>query len=143
MGSAREWLDGLSADSLVPLRLAAESLIALSYLAISVGVVWFLRHRPDLVREYRLLAGLWCLFILCSGLTLVDGVLTHWYPDPALVAIMVAITAILAVAAVVALLPVLPRLLTIPSPRQLSASNERLRQEVAAHERTLGDLETA
>ncbi len=143
MGSAREWLEGLSADSLVPLRLAAESLIALSYLAISVGVVWFLRHRPDLFREYRLLAGLWCLFILWSGLTLAGGVLTHWYPDPALVAIMVVITAVLAVAAVVALLPVLPRLLTIPSPRQLSASNERLRQEVAAHERTLGDLETA
>src|SRR5260370_23349772 len=133
MGSAREWLEGFSADSLVPLRLAAESLIALSYLAISVGVVWFLRHRPDLFREYRLLAGLWCLFILWSGLTLAGRVLTHWYPDPALVAIMVVITAVLAVAAGGAPLPVLPRLPSVPPPRQLSARNERLRPHGPAH----------
>jgi len=150
MGGAFDWLIGVAADgqALIPrpdiaaMRLAAEFLIASSFLAISIGSAWFLRRRPDLFREFRLLAWLWNLFVLTIGLTLLLGALTTWYPLHGLAAAVTAVAAVVSFATVVAMWPILPRLATIPSPRQLAATNDKLRQEVAAHEMTLRELET-
>src|SRR5207253_4365950 len=101
----------------------------------------FLHRRPDLFREFRLLAWLWGLFILASGLTVALGALTSLYPLHGLAAAVAAATAVVSFATVVAMWPILPRLVAIPSPRQLAASNDQLRHEVAAHELTLRDLE--
>jgi PAS domain S-box-containing protein len=149
MGGALDWLVGAAANgqALIPrpevaaVRLAAELLIALSFLAISIGSSWFLRRRPDLFRQYRLLAWLWNLFILTSGLTVLLGALSRLYPLHGVAAAVAAVAAVISFATMVAMWPILPRLTSIPSPRQLAASNGKLRQEVAAHETTLRELE--
>ena len=55
MGAALDWLMGAVADGpavvprpeLAALQIAAEILIALSYLAISIGIGWFLHRHPQ------------------------------------------------------------------------------------------------
>ena len=45
----------------------AESFLALGYFALTAGVFWSLRQRPDLSRRYRLLALIVCIFGVASG----------------------------------------------------------------------------
>src|SRR5947209_8195475 len=129
-------------DILIP-QAAADLILATSYLAILSGLIWFLRRRPDLVRDHRLLALLiGCFLALSAAARLVDAI-SIWRPVPGMLVLSKAAAALAFAAIIVAMVPLLPNLLRRPSARQLHEANERLRREVAAHESTLLELETA
>jgi PAS domain S-box-containing protein len=140
---------GLSAaaESGVPfgltvLQLTAEAFIALSFLGILFGLVWIVRRRPDLGREYRPLVWAGGVFLLLSAVAHVLGAVAAVLPWHGAVSVANAAVAILASATVVLLLPLLPQLARAPSTAQLAQANDSLRREVAGHEMTLRELET-
>src|SRR6185312_12754726 len=133
---------GWRTDLLV-LHVAADSAIALAFFAIPLGILWYMRHRFGLLREYRVMAWLFGGFILSAGASHLIGVFAIWYPLHGLQGVANGITAVLSVAAVVLIWPLLPGLVRIPSSEQLAEVNERLRGEAEAHESTLRELEAA
>ncbi|OYX31096.1 MAG: hypothetical protein B7Y99_10845 [Caulobacterales bacterium 32-69-10] len=154
MTSVLEWLFGtarfvphgvclLWRADLVALHVVSDIVIALSYFAIPGVIWWFVRRRPDLEPAHRRMAVLFALFITACGLTHVAGVVTLWFPYYGLQALLKGLTAVVSLVTACALPFVAPKLLRIPSPRALAAVNDRLQQEVVAHQATLAALETA
>src|SRR2546430_2099312 len=129
-------------DILIP-QAAADLILATSYLAILSGLIWFRRRRPDLVRDHRLLALLIGCFLELSGAARLVDAISIWRPVPGMLVLSKAAAALAFAAIIVAMVPLLPNLVRLPSARQLHEANERLRREVAAHESTLLELETA
>ncbi|WP_170149883.1 HWE histidine kinase domain-containing protein [Rhodoplanes roseus] len=129
-------------STLAALEFTAEAFIAFSFLGILFGLVWIVRRRPDLGREYRPLIWAGGLFLFLSALAHLLGALSTVLPFHWLVGIADAAVAALASATVVLLLPLLPRLAQAPSTAQLAQANDSLRREVAGHEVTLRELET-
>ncbi|NVO12847.1 MAG: PAS domain-containing protein [Rhodoplanes sp.] len=130
-------------SGLTVLQLTAEAFIAFSFLGILFGLVWIVRRRPDLGREYRPLIWAGGIFLLLSAaahfLGAAAAALPAWHGA---VGVANAAVAILASATVVLLLPLLPQLARAPSAAQLAQANDSLRREVAGHEVTLRELET-
>lgn len=124
------------------LQLTTEAFIAFSFLGILFGLVWIVRRRPDLGREYRALIWAGGLFLLASGVAHLLGALSAVMPWAWPARIAGGAVAVLASATVVLLLPLLPRLARAPSTAQLAQANDSLRREVAGHEVTLRELET-
>ncbi len=127
----------------ITLHALADAVIALSFFAIPLGIVFYLRRRRGLLHEYRLVAWLFGGFILVCGVTHLIGVLSLWYPIHGMEGLSKALTAVLSGAAVGLIWPLLPALVRQPSSRQLAEVNERLRREAEAHEATLRELEAA
>lgn len=126
---------------LVILYAGSDFLIFLSYSAIPIALLMFLRRRPDL--RYRGLVALFAAFILLCGLTHLVSILTLWVPVYPLHGLVKLLTGIVSGITAVVLFTLIPRLVAIPSPRQLEEANARLRAEVAAHEETLEKLREA
>jgi PAS domain S-box-containing protein len=125
------WRPGLMA-----LHVVSDLLIAIAYFAIPVGIVWFLRRRPDLNVQHKALAALFAVFITACGLTHLMSILVLWQPYYDAEGVLKAITAALSIATALALPFLLPQLLRIPSPRTLAA-------EIQAHQSTLFELRAA
>ena len=128
---------------LIALHVAADAVIALSFFAIPVGIVWYLRNRLGLLRQYRLVAWLFGAFILAAGTSHLVGIFAFWFPLHGLQGVAKGATAVLSGAAVALIWPLLPNLVRLPSSKQLAEVNERLRREAEAHETTLRELEAA
>lgn len=146
LGGEGELAHGVSMNwrsDLLGLHVASDAVIALAFFAIPIGLLWYLRHRLGLLREYRLVAWLFGGFILAAGTSHLIGIFAIWYPLYGLQGLSKGITAILSGAAVVLLWPLLPALVKLPSSRQLAEVNDRLRREAEAHEATLRELEGA
>jgi two-component sensor histidine kinase/PAS domain-containing protein len=154
MRAISDWLFGAAARS--PLesdrllgpeiqiaQTAADLILAISYLAILGGLIWFLRRRPDLVRDHWLLGLLIGCFLALSAVVRCADAISAWHPIPEMLVLSKVAAALVFAAAIVALVPLLPNLVRLPSARQLHDANEQLRREVAAHESTLLELETA
>jgi len=116
------------------LHVISDSLIALSYFAIPIGIAVFVRRRSDLNAQHKLIALLFAIFIAACGLTHVFSIVVLWAPYYAAEGLLKAFTALVSVGTALALPFLLPQLLKIPSPRVLQA-------EIDAHRRTLDDLE--
>lgn len=123
---------------LVLLYVGSDLLIALSYSAIPVALLLFLRRRPDL--RYRGLVSLFASFILLCGITHIFSILILWMPVYPLHGLVKLLTGIVSAITAVTLFVLIPKLVRIPSPTQLEAVNARLRSEISAHERTLAEL---
>lgn len=135
--------DMLQRSEILISQAAPDLILAMSYLAILAGLIWFLRRRPDLVRDHRLLAFLIaCFLALSAAVRLIDAI-SAWHPIPEALVLSKAAVALAFAAIIVAMVPLLPNLVRLPSARQLHEANEQLRREVAAHESTLLELETA
>src|SRR6516164_73130 len=151
MNAIIDWLKGTitRADQLpgrghvLAPQIAADFIIAASFLAALWAFVWFLRRRPDLVREHQLFAWLLAAFIAAAALSSVVDVVTIFQALPGVPVVTKIAAALLFAAVVVVGWPLLPALARTPSSRQVRHANERLRQEVAAHEATLRELEVA
>ncbi len=152
--SAYEWLLGGAGAlargdclqwrmDLIALHMAGDAVIALSFFAIPIGIVWYLRNRVGLLREYRPLATVLGALLVAAGITDLLGILVIWFPIYGLLGVTKGTTAVLSGAAVALIWPLLPGLLRLPSARQLAEVNERLRREAEAHETTLRELEAA
>lgn len=116
-----------------------DSLVALSYFTIPVLLVLFLRRRPDI--SFSNLFGAFAVFILACGLTHLLALISVWYPLYRLEGWVKIITAVVSVGTVGLLFMNFPLILRLPTNRQLTASNQRLEQEVIQHRQTLKELE--
>ena len=137
-GAAMVWRSDLLA-----LHAVSDALIAISFFAIPIGIVWYMRHRFGVLQEYRLVAWLFCGFIVAAGVTHLLGVVSLWYPIHGVKGLAKALTAALSGVAVALIWPLLSGLVGLPSAQQLAEVNERLRREAEAHEATLRELELA
>jgi two-component sensor histidine kinase len=123
---------------LVALFAGSDLLIFLSYSAIPLALMIFLRRRPDV--RYRHLVALFAAFILLCGLTHLVSIITLWIPVYPLHGLVKLVTGVVSMTTAVVLFLLIPALVKIPSPQQLEQANARLREEIAAHEATLTAL---
>jgi len=135
-GDAMQWR-----TDLMLLHGLSDALIAISFAVIPIGIVWYVRHRFGLPREYRMVAWLFCGFIFAAAASHLLGLFALWHPVHGLHGVAKGATALFSVMAVALIWPLLPALASLPSSRQLSEVNERLRREAEAHEATLRELE--
>lgn len=59
----------------------AELVIFVSYIAIPVGIIWFLRQRKGLRTEDKVVAGLFVSFIVLCGLSHLVGAWNYWHSN--------------------------------------------------------------
>lgn len=114
--------------ALVWLHVVSDFLIGAAYFSIPVALAVFAVRRTDL--QYRWMVGLFMLFIVACGTTHFFGIWVIWNPDYAIEGLLKATTALASVATAIVLWPLLPKLLALPSPDMLAASNGELRAEV-------------
>ena len=124
---------------LVILWAGSNLLIFLSYTAIPLALINVLRRRED-VPEARLVV-LFAAFILLCGLTHFFAIVTLWYPIYPFVGWLKLATGLVSAATAIVLFRLVPALVAFPSPREVTAANEKLRAEIAAHQATLASLE--
>ena len=113
---------------LIWLHAASDALIALSYYSIPLMMAYFLYRRRDL--PFSWVIWLFGAFIVACGTSHLIDIWTLWHPTYWLSGIVKFITAIISVYTAVSLLPLMPQALSIPSPPQLEAANEKLAQEI-------------
>jgi C4-dicarboxylate-specific signal transduction histidine kinase len=123
------------------LHAITDSVIAVSYYMIPLGLIYFVRRRHDL--PFNWMFVLFGIFILGCGTTHVMAVWTLWYPNYWIDGFIKAGTALASVVTAVLLWWLMPRLLALPSPAQLREANENLSREVAVRRRAEFELQQA
>ncbi len=114
---------------LVGLHVSSDALIALSYFAIFLTLLYIIRQRKDL-RLSGILVVLGAL-LLSSGTSHVMEIWTLWHPDYGLSEGIQAIAAGVSLTAGILLVTHIPKALAFPSPEQLERANEQLQIEIS------------
>jgi len=125
---------------ILALHVTSDLVIAAAYFSIPMAILSFARRRTDLLAEHRLIALLFCVFILGCGATHLMGVVVLWRPYYGLDGLIKAFTALASIVTAALLWPMVPRLLQIPSAGALTLANERLQAEVSAKLAALDQL---
>jgi signal transduction histidine kinase/DNA-binding NarL/FixJ family response regulator len=113
------WLPSILWTSVI-----SDALIAAAYLSIPITLIYFVRRRRDIPFDWVFFA--FGTFILACGGTHVLDIVTVWWPDYWLSAIMKAITAAASIVTAILLIKLVPIALSIPSPSQLAKVNAEL-----------------
>lgn len=147
----RDWLDGASYMAhgycllwkpwLVSLHAFSDFFIFAAYAAIPVAIWIFIRRRPDFAMNN--VAWLFVAFILLCGATHLVGLATLWWPVYELQGALKFASAGVSVATALLLFPLIPKAVALPAPAELADANRRLEGELAAHRRTMEELEKA
>jgi PAS domain S-box-containing protein len=119
--------------SLVSLYVASNLAIGLSYVAISLTLVFFVVKKRGLPFHWMFLA--FGLFIIACGATHFMDVLTLWTPVYWLAGSVSLITAVASVMTAVLLPPLIPEALALPTPAELLHANDELEREIAERKR--------
>ncbi|MBW4682197.1 MAG: PAS domain S-box protein [Microcoleus vaginatus WJT46-NPBG5] len=119
---------------LVAVHFLSDFLIALAYYIIALSLGYFVRQRSDV--PFSAMFWLFGAFIAACGTTHLMEVWTLWHPSYWLSGGIKAVTATVSLYTAVALFPLIPQALALASPAQLRAANEKLAQEIQAHQRT-------
>ncbi len=119
---------------LVWLHIVSDGLICLSYYAIPLVLVYFVRKRRDLPFNWLFL--LFGAFIVCCGTTHLMEIWTLWHPDYWLAGFIKALTAGVSVYTVLLLVPLVPKILALPSPSDMEKANQALQEEIANRQQT-------
>jgi signal transduction histidine kinase len=106
---------------------ASDSLIALSYISISLVITLYLIKRKDMY--LRGVGVAFALFILLCASSHISDIWTLWSPDYGFQVVVKAATAAVSVGTAVLLWPLLPRALIAPSTAQMAATNVALSRE--------------
>lgn len=106
-------------ETLVRMHQISDFLIWLSYMAIPVVLIYFVRKRRDV--PFTHVFWLFGVFILSCGLTHLVGMFMFQYPMYRLDALIKMLTALASVVTVIALIPITPRVLALRSPHELEA----------------------
>lgn len=122
-----------SDPALLTLHGVSNVLIAAAYFSIPLGMVLYLRRRPDL--PMRWLFGLFGLFIVACGFTHLMGLITLWWPAYWLDGGLKALTAAVSLPTAMALWHVLPKALQIPSTDELRSRQAQLAAEISERKR--------
>jgi signal transduction histidine kinase len=121
------------------LYVVSDSVIALSYYAIPLALIRFVRKRPDIA--FRGIFLMFGAFILACGTTHLMSVWTIWEPTYWLDGGIKAATAALSLATAIVVFPLIPRAAALPSPALLEAANHDLHREIADRKRAQEALE--
>jgi signal transduction histidine kinase len=124
--------------SLLWTMVSSNLLIAIAYYSIPVALLTLVRKREDLVHKPIFI--LFAIFIFSCGTTHLVKVWTLWEPVYWLQGAMDAITAGASILTAVILWPLLPRIVTLPSPAQLRATNAALQAEIAERKQIEAEL---
>ncbi len=114
---------------LVGLHIFSDALIAISYYAIPMILLYFLRKRQDL--PFKSLVILFGTFIISCGTTHLAEIWTLWYPAYWLSGGLKLFTAIVSFYTVFCLITLIPQALTLKSPAELEIVNQKLQAQVA------------
>ena len=118
---------------LVWLHILSDACIALAYYSIPITLVYFVQKRKDLPFDW--IFWLFGAFIVACGTTHLMEVWTLWHPTYWLSGTLKAFTALISLYTALELIPLVPQLLALPSPAQLEATNQELRNQIAERER--------
>jgi PAS domain S-box-containing protein len=113
---------------LVLLHTISDSIIVLSYYSIPVGLTVLIRKRRDLSFDY--IFALFAIFIFACGTTHVLQIWNIWHNNYYLEGMVKAVTAAASLLTAVILWPLLPKVITLPSPTQMAAATQLLREEI-------------
>ena len=119
---------------LLHMYIVSESVIAVSYFAIPLALVFFSWRRPDF--PYKPLLWLFGAFIILCGATHLVGLWNIWNSAYWLEASLKMATALVSAVTAMALYPIIPRALTLPSHKDLASANAALREKVRELEQT-------
>ncbi|AFY71718.1 PAS/PAC sensor hybrid histidine kinase [Thalassoporum mexicanum PCC 7367] len=114
---------------LLSLHAIADLIIVLSYYAIPITLIYFVRKRKDIPFGFTFI--LFSLFILACGTTHAFSIWTLWHPDYWASGLIKAITAIVSLYTAMHLVPLLPQALAMKSPAELEKINQELNLEIA------------
>ncbi len=119
-GACYLWL-----PSLLWLHVVSDAVIVLAYYSIPVALWVFVKKRLDLA--YRWVFVLFGAFILLCGTTHLMSIWTIWRPDYWLDGLIKFLTALVSIVTALLIWPLIPRLLNLPSPEELKASETYMR----------------
>jgi serine phosphatase RsbU (regulator of sigma subunit) len=121
---------------LVWLEALSDLFTGLAYYFVGVAIVYFTHGRRDLPsKTVKLLIGTFLVFVVC-GTTHLLGMITIWYPIYWFDGIVNAVNAVTSwYVFAFMLVPLIPIALEAPSPAQLEAANNALKQEIIERQR--------
>lgn len=106
----------------------SDGIIAISYLSISIAIIFFIIKRKDMY--LRWVAVSFSLFILlCASSHLMD-LWTLWVPDYGVQAVVKTATALVSALTAIILWPLFPHALSLPSAAKMAAINIVLSKEI-------------
>jgi len=112
---------------LIGLHVLSDAVIAASYFSIPVALSIFVSKRRDV--DFGFIFWAFALFIMACGFTHVLSIVTLWVPVYGIEGLIKALTALASIITAVILWPLLPKVLALPSPSQLRATEAALAQE--------------
>jgi signal transduction histidine kinase len=119
-------------------HVAADAILALAYLSISLGLALLIRRRRDFAFGWMF----WCfaLFLMAGGFVHLMSIVTLWHPFYGLEAIIKALTAVASIATAIALWPLVAKVISMPSRAQLTSANVELEALVKERDAVLDQL---
>ena len=111
--------------SVLRLHVISDTIIALAYYSIPFALWYFVNRRADLA--YRWVFVLFGVFIILCGTTHLLSIWTIWHPDYWLEGLIKSATALVSIITALLIWPLIPKLLLLPSPAVLQASEAYLR----------------
>jgi PAS domain S-box-containing protein len=126
---------------LVWLHVVSDLLIAGSYFAIPLTLLWFIRRRRDV--PFGWLFVLFGAFIVACGCTHVLEIWNLWHSQYWLAGAVKAVTAVASVGTAVALAYVIPRVLQVPNLSDWAKANAGLETRVLLRTKELGETNDA
>ena len=115
--------------ALVWLHAISDTLIALAYFSIPVVLIYFVRRRRDIPFSWMFVC--FGIFIAACGATHLMEVWTLWVPTYWFSGGVKVITVLASVPTAIFLIRILPTALTLPSPDEMQATIEQLKQQKA------------
>ena len=116
-GHCYQWL-----PELVGLHVISNSIIAVAYFVIPIGLRYFVIKRKDLAFKWMFI--LFSIFIASCGTTHIMDIITIWHPYYWLDGVIRLITGIASIATAILLVFLIPKAIALPSPEQLRVEIE-------------------
>src|SRR5215475_14487629 len=112
---------------LIWLHVISDAVIAAAYFSIPVALSIFVSKRRDV--DFGWIFWAFALFITACGFTHLLSIITLWVPIYGIEGLIKAMTALASIVTAVMIWPLLPKVLALPSPSQLRATELAFAQE--------------
>ena len=108
--------------------LTSDLSIALAYYSIGLILIYCLTKRPNIPFNWTF--WMFAFLMITSGILHSQEIWTLWYPNSWLLELIQGVTAIVSIATVICLIPLARKLLAMPNPIQLAATNQELEKQI-------------
>lgn len=109
-------------------HVSSDAIIALAYFSIPITILYSVNQRKGF--SFGWVGYLFATFIVLCGLTHIMGIVTVWKPIYPIEAVIKFATAVASIFTAAVIIPTAPRLLSLRTPEELEAVNQRLQSEV-------------